>query len=107
MKRLIHDADRKVFLILDSLRVHHAKKVKEWLQDRTDEIEVFHLPADSPALNPDEYLNCDLKAGVDGKPPARDRKGLAKRVIGHMRKLQKLPAPVMRYFKHPKIAYAA
>ena len=107
MKRLIHDADQKVFLILDKLRVHHAKKVTEWLQDRTDEIEVSYLPAYSPELNPDEYLNCDLKAVVHGKPPIRNRKGLAKRVIGHMRKLQKLPARVMRYFKHPKIAYAA
>ena len=107
MTRLIHDADRKVFLILDNLRVHHARKVKAWLNDRTDEIEVFYLPAYSPELNPDEYLNCDLKAGVHGKPPARNRKELAKRVIGHMRKLQKLPTRVASYFKHPKIAYAA
>ena len=107
MARLIHDADRKVFLILDNLRVHHAKKVKAWLETRTDEIEVFYLPAYSPELNPDEYLNCDLKAGVHGKPPARNRKELAKRVISHMRKLQKLPTRVASYFKHPKIAYAA
>ena len=107
MARLIHDADRKVFLILDNLRVHHARQVKAWLNDRTDEIEVFYLPAYSPELNPDEYLNCDLKAGVHGKPPARNRKELAKRVIGHMRKLQKLPTRVASYFKHPKIAYAA
>ena len=98
MTRLIHDAGRKVFLILDNLRVHHAKKAKAWLQDRTDEIEVFYLPAYSPELNPDEYLNCDLKAGVHGKPPARSRKELAKRVIGHMRKLQKLPTRVASYF---------
>lgn len=32
MKRLIKDAGRKVFLILDNLRVHHAKLVKAWLQ---------------------------------------------------------------------------
>lgn len=107
MKRLIKDADRKVFLILDNLRTHHAKKVKAWLQDNTNEIEVFYLPAYSPELNPDEYLNCDLKAGVHSKPPARDYKDLAKRVSSHMRKLQKLPERVMKYFKHPKIAYAA
>ena len=79
MKRLINDAGRKVFLILDNLRVHHAKKVKEWLHGRTDEIEVFYLPAYSPELNPDEYLNCDLKTGVHGKPPARNQKALARR----------------------------
>jgi transposase len=107
MTRLIRDADRKVFLILDNLRVHHARKVKAWLETRTDEIEVFYLPAYSPELNPDEYLNCDLKAGVHGKPPARNREDLIKRVISHMRKLQELPTRVASYFKHPKIAYAA
>lgn len=107
MERLIKDAGRKVFLILDNLRVHHAKIVKAWLDKRQAQIEVFHLPAYSPELNPDEYLNCDLKAGVHSKSPARDRDSLKAKVIAHMRKLQKLPARVKRYFKHPKIAYAA
>lgn len=31
MKRLISSSKKKVFLILDNLRVHHAKLVKEWL----------------------------------------------------------------------------
>lgn len=32
MMRLVNDAKRKVYLILDNLRVHHAKPVKEWLE---------------------------------------------------------------------------
>ena len=39
MKRLIRDAKRKVFLILDNLKVHHAKVVKAWLAEHRDEIE--------------------------------------------------------------------
>ena len=31
MKRLIKDAKQKVFLIVDNLRVHHAKAVQDWL----------------------------------------------------------------------------
>jgi len=27
--------------------------------------------------------------------------------VSHLRKLQKLPKRVMKYFKHPKIGYAA
>ena len=54
MKRLIKDADRKVFLILDNLRVHHAKVVRAWLADHHELIEVFYLPSYSPELNPDE-----------------------------------------------------
>ncbi len=51
---------------VDNLRVHHAKVVKAWLAEHKDEIEVFYLPSYSPELNPDEYMNCDLKAGVHG-----------------------------------------
>lgn len=107
LKQLMKGADRKIFLILDNLRVHHAKAVKKWLQDYTDKIELFFLPAYSPERNPDEYLNCDLKAGVHSQSPARNTNELKKKVRSHMMKLQKLPARVMKYFKHPKIAYAA
>ncbi len=107
IKQLIKDAERKIFLVLDNLRVHHARVVKEWLQAYTEEIELFFLPAYSPELNPDEYLNCDLKAGVHARSPARDTEGLKKKVRAHMTKLQKSPARVNKYFKHPKIAYAA
>lgn len=107
IKQLIQEADRKIFLILDNLRVHHARVVKAWLTKYTEQIELFFLPAYSPELNPDEYLNCDLKAGVHSRPPARDVEGLKKRVRGHMKKLQQRPDRVKTYFKHPKIAYAA
>lgn len=106
MKRLIKDADRKIFLILDNLRVHHSYKARDWLQEHTDQIEVFFLPSYSPELNPDEYLNCDLKAGVHSGPPARSQKQLKAKALSHLRKLQKMPGRVMKYFKHKKIAYA-
>jgi len=61
MKRLIRDADKKVYLILDNLRVHHSILVKAWLEENKEKIEVFYLPSYSPELNPDEYLNDDLK----------------------------------------------
>jgi len=107
MNRLVNDSNRKIYLILDNLKVHHAYVVRDWLEENKDKIEVFFLPSYSPELNPDEYLNCDLKAGVHSGVPARSKQQLTKRAISHLRKLQKLPARVMKYFKHPKIAYAA
>lgn len=107
MKRLIKNSKQKVFLILDNLRVHHSYMVKDWLEDHKTEIAVFFLPAYSPELNPDEYLNCDLKIGVHSKVPARTKKQLAKKVISHLRKLQKMLGRVKNYFRHPKIVYAA
>jgi transposase len=107
LKRLIQDADRKILLIVDNLKVHHSHKVRDWLENHTDEIEVFFLPSYSPELNPDEYLNCDLKSGVHSGVPARSKEQLKDKALSHLRKLQKLPKRVMKYFKHPKIAYAA
>ena len=48
MKRLIRDAGRKVYLILDNLRVHHAKKVKAWVEEHQAQLALFHLPGCSP-----------------------------------------------------------
>ena len=71
LKRLIKDAKQKVFLIVDNLRVHHAKAVQEWLAQHKDEIEIFYLPAYAPEHNPDEYLNNDLKQTIKNKPRAK------------------------------------
>jgi transposase len=107
LKRLIKDAGRKVFLILDNLRAHHSKLIKEWLEEHKDKIELFFLPSYSPELNPDEYLNGDLKTGVHSKTPARTRVQLHKKAISHLCMVQKTPERVQNYFKHPKVAYAA
>jgi len=41
LKRLIKDTDKKVFLIIDNLRAHHAKIVKQWQEKHKKEIEIF------------------------------------------------------------------
>ena len=107
MRRLVDDTDRKVFLILDNLRAHHSRAVKKWLEENRDKIEVFFLPSYSPELNPDEYLNRDLKLGVHSGKPPRTKEQLKNKSISHLRMLQKKPARVKKYFKHPKIRYAA
>jgi transposase len=107
MGRLTRDAGRKVFLILDNLPVHHSKKVKRWLEDHKEQIEVFYLPSYSPELNPDEYLNGDLKSKVHSGRPVRNREDLEKKTRSFMRTLMRRPHHVCNYFKHPKVAYAA
>ena len=108
MKRLLKDAGRKVILILDNLRVHHSKPVKAWLDENKEKIEVFYLPAYSPELNPDEYLNNDLKSAVHGNKGgvARNKETIRKKTISHLRHLQKSPGKVAKLFNHPKVRYA-
>jgi transposase len=107
MRRLIKDANRKVFLVLDNLRVHHAILVRTWLERYKDKVGVFYFPVYSPELNPDGYLNADLKASIRSAAPARSKDDLKGKVLSHMRMLQKKPARIVKYFKHPSIEYAA
>jgi transposase len=107
MFRLIKDANRKVYLILDNLRTHHSKNVKQWLEKNKDKIEVFYLPSYSPELNPDEYLNGDLKRRVHSGIPARTLKDLKKKTRSFMKTLQRRSYHVKNYFKHDRVSYAA
>ena len=100
LARLVRDAGRKVFLVLDRLAVHRCAKVKNWLAGREADIEVFYLPPYSPELNPDEGLNGDLKQAITRQDPARSKPQLKCRVIGHMRRLSKSPAKVRNFFGH-------
>lgn len=107
MARLIKDAKRKVFLILDNLNVHKAAAVKEWLASHREQIEVFFLPPYSPELNPTEYFNGDLKGSVQRDTPARDQSELKAKLLSHSRRIQKSPQRVRKYFEHEAIKYAA
>jgi transposase len=107
LERLISQRTRKLMWIVDRHPVHRSQVVKEWLAKHTKDIEIFYLPPYSPQLNPAEYLNCDVKQGVHSKSPSRNQKQLWQRALSHLRKLQKLPQRIVKYFEHPFIAYAA
>lgn len=107
LQRLIKDARRKVFLILDRLPVHRAAVVRDWLARHTAKIEVSYLPSYSPELNPDEGLNADLKQHVTRKAPMRSKQQLKQAAISHMRRLAKSPARVRSYFRQKSVRYAA
>lgn len=105
MKRLAKDARRKVFFLVDNLKVHHGKLVKAWLAENKDKIEVFYTPTYSPDLNPDEYLNNMLKQSVHSGSLPRTKKDLRKKTNSFMRGLQKKKHRVVRIFNHKKLTY--
>jgi transposase len=107
MKRLIKDAERKIYLILDNLRVHHSKDVARWLESVRNVIEVFYLPSYSPELNPDEYLNNNLKNRVHSGTQAHTVKDLKYKTGSFMRTMIKRPHHVKRFFQHQAVVYAA
>ena len=69
MGSLVKDVPRKVFLVMDNLKVHHCKPVKECLEKNAARIEMFYLPSYSPEMNPDERLNADLKRAITTSVP--------------------------------------
>ena len=98
---------RRVIVIVDNLRVHHAKAVQEWLESNRDLIGVEYLPSYSPELNPDEYLNSDLKANVHRRKRPRDMATLESNVRSHLKLISRKPQRVRAYFGAKHIKYAA
>ena len=106
LEKLITGAPRKVFLVVDNLRVHHAKVVSAWLADKQDRIELVFLPPYAPESNPDEYLNRDFKTALRTGPMSTDTQSLLEKAATFMNGLRQLPEKVARYFHHPAARYA-
>ena len=107
MGRFVKDAPRKVFLVVDNLKVHHRKPIMAWLEERKDGIEVFHLPSCSPESNPDGRLNADLKRAITTSVPKRTRQGLRKKTEEHMTMVATTPERVNPCFRDKHASYAA
>lgn len=106
LQALIKDAGKKVFLIMNNLRVHHSKPVKAWLAERTGQIEMFYLPSYSPELNPEERLNSDLKQAMGKKVPARTQSRLRNAANEYRSLLERSPERVRSYFQDHRVKYA-
>lgn len=107
LNRLIKNAPRKIFLILDNLRVHHSKLVKAWVEEHLEQIELHYLPSYSPELNPVELANASLKHAVTTHSPARKKGQMEKVAKGHLRYLQNNPNEVAAFFQKDGVKYAA
>jgi transposase len=108
MTALVHDtAPAKVFLIVDRLPAHRAAKVHDWLSDKAERIELCYLPPYAPQLNPDEWLNRDLKTELRTRPATAERDALKRMACDFMHTLASLPQRVMGYFRHEHVAYAS
>src|SRR3974377_862522 len=107
LERLLGETTRKIFLIVDWLKAHEAKKVEAWAADHQERIEIFFLPRYAPERNPDEYLNNDIKGGINATGLPDNKEELRSRMLGFMSKLVHLPQHVRNYFQHPCVQYAA
>ena len=95
---------RKVYLILDNLKVHHSKKVSEWVEEHKNQIRLFHLPPYCPEYNPDEYLNNDLKRSLGTQAMVKNAQELEENTANFMGCISDNPNHVKAYFDHPALA---
>lgn len=107
LKRLIHNAERMIFLIVDGHPAHKAKMVARFVESAKDRLQLFFLPPYSPELNPDERVWNDLKNNAVGRKFINSPKELNKAVISHLRLVQKSPDRVRSYFQNETTKYAA
>ena len=105
--RLMRHARGRVFLIVDRHPVHCAKAIKPWLHARGDQIRLFFLPGYSPELNPDEFLNQDVKTNALGRRRPEDLKQMMRGVRSYLWSTQRRPNSVKSYFQAPSVLYAA
>ena len=52
----LHRAGRKIVLVLDNARWHHARKLRAWLHEHRRILTLLFLPPYSPDLNPIERV---------------------------------------------------
>lgn len=107
LQKVIDSSDKKVYMIVDNLRVHHANLVKDWISKNQKKIAIFYLPAYSPDYNPDEYLNQDYKRNANKNNIPKTKKELEKNTLAYMNEIVKNQEKVANFFKHNKIRYAA
>ena len=107
LRRLLRQANRKTFLIVDGHPVHRSAAVKRWLGKHAEKLRLFYLPGYSPKLNPDELLNQDVKSNAVGRRRPQDQQEMISTVRSYLHSTQKQPQIVQRYFHHEDVRYAA
>ena len=105
LKRLLHNAPRPVFLVVDRHPSHRAKKVLAFVRSTEGRLRLFFLPPYAPDLNPDEHVWNHLKNHGVGKQTIWSRDQFRKVVLGHMRSLQRLPDLIRSFFRDPHLRY--
>jgi transposase len=107
LKQMIKYSRQKIYFVTDGHPAHKTIKLKEWLEYNKDKIEVFFLPPYSPELNPQEYVNQDIKTNVIGKKRPINKAQMRNDVEDFMYKRKNDKMQVQKYFHEKHVRYAA
>ncbi len=95
LRRLIHNQDRPMLLIVDNHSSHGARLLKDFVAETSGRLRVFYGPSYSPELTPDEWVRRHVKHHRMGH-----------QVLAALHRRQKLPSVIRSFFYDPDIRYA-
>ena len=98
LRRLCKQIPRPIYLIVDSHPVHRSSAVRKEIAAHHGKILLFFLPGYSTELNPDEYLDQDVKTNAVGRQRPSTQHEMVSNVLGNLRNTQQTPDIVSNYF---------
>ena len=101
---LLRTVTGPIFLIVDGSSIHTAAAVRDFVARTSGRLRLFFVPAYAPDLNPDEWVNQNLRARVAREAVANEHE-LAAAMHSGMHRLQKRPDIVRTFFVDPHLAY--
>lgn len=107
LRQMMKYSRQKIYFVTDGHPAHKTKKLNEWLSVNTNKIEVFFLPPYSPELNPQEYVNQDVKTNIIGKKRPINKNQMRTNVEDFMYKRKNDRTQVKKYFHVSHVRYAA
>lgn len=107
LQQMIKYSRQKIYFVTDGHPAHKTKMLNEWLAENKERIEVFFLPPYSPELNPQEYVNQDVKTNIIGKKRPINKAQMRTNVEDFMNGRKNDRKQVQKYFHVSHVRYAA
>jgi transposase len=107
LQRLLKQIAGKIYLIVDGHPVHKSGKATRVAATHSSRLRLIRMPGYCPELNPDEWLNQDVKTNGLGKSRPTNRTELLAIVRSHLYRRQKPPQVITNLFREKHVRYAA
>jgi transposase len=105
LKAFMRTRRRRVFLVVDGLPAHKARRVAAYVQSLHGRLELHFLPGYAPDLNPDEFVWNHLRHHGTTKKPLMKNESLRRRVEQNLAAIQNSPQLVQSFFHAPSVSY--
>jgi len=107
MRRLLKQIDGRIYLIVDGHPVHRSGTATRLAATHSSRLRLIRMPSYCPELNPDEWLNQDVKTNGLGKSRPTNRTELMATVRSHLYRRQKQPQMITNLFREKQVRCAA